>query len=128
MIKIKLTHDQIKNRLGIDMPEGLYNIEIKKQSDKRTKAQNRSLHDWCNSVAIALNDAGYDVRTFFKEGVSIPFTRQIVVDDIWRPVQMALTGHVSTKDPTPKQYIEIYEVLNRALSEKGIHVPWKTHN
>ena len=71
-----------------------------------TVQQFNALHLWCERLATALNDAGLE-------------------NELWRPIQIIVCGAESTKDPAPHEYVEIYEILNRHLSEKkGIHVAW----
>lgn len=96
-----------------------------KSGRKRTSQQNAALHVFCADLANTLNASGLEFRTFFKEGVKIPFDAGLVKDHIWRPIQRAVCKHNSTTQPTPEQYIEIFEVLARHLAENhGIYVEW----
>jgi len=95
-----------------------------KDGNKRTPTQNASLHLFCQQLAVAMNDAGFDFHVFIKEGYPVPFTPALVKDHMWRPIQKAITGHASTKDPEPGQYAQIYDALNMKLAEYGIFVPW----
>lgn len=91
----------------------------------RTPPQNRALHLFCKLLAVALNEAGYDMRRTLKEGVDIPWSENTVKEHLWRPIQIAITGEHSTTKPTPAEYTKIYEVLSRHLGEKlGVHVEW----
>ena len=128
-MKLKFTASNFKSILkamsAFKAKDGeMYQIEIKKLSDKRTLTQNACLHEWCENVGEALNDAGYDMRTFFKYEYPLPFTKYIVKDHIWRPVQIAVTGKESTTEPKAGEYSVIFEHVNYALSERGIYVPW----
>jgi hypothetical protein len=96
-------------------------IEARKQ---RTLTQNAAMHLYCEHVSQALNEAGFDFRTFIKEGVEVPFNKDLVKEHLWKPIQKAVTGEESTKKPEKHQYSEIYDVLNRHLSNKGIIVPF----
>jgi len=91
----------------------------------RTLAQNRSLHLYCQQVADALNDAGYDVRTTLKEGVEIPWSMMLVKELLWKAVQKIQLNKRSTTEMTTKDIDTIYDTINRHLGEKfGISVMW----
>ena len=103
-------------------------LKLTIESGIRTISQNKSLHLYCEQVAVALNDAGYDVRTFFRDDFVVPFSQHIVKDNMWRKIQKAITGKESTTKASKKEYIEIYEHMNRLLADKGIHVPWPSND
>ena len=92
--------------------------------DRRTLTQNSALHLYCEQVAHALNDAGLSVNTFFKEGFEVPFSKEIVKENIWKPVQEAVIDKKSTAEANKLEYGEVYDHVNRKLSEYGIHVEW----
>jgi len=93
----------------------------KQRSDKQRKA----LEVYCKLLAERLNAAGYDMRMMLLPGVDIPWSQDRVKEFLWRPLQMAVTGHKSSTKPEKKQYIEIYEILNRHTAQKrGISLPW----
>ncbi len=95
-----------------------------KTGKQRTSTQNASLHLYCSQLAIALNDAGYDFRTFVKDGYPVPFSDELVKEYLWRPIQKAITGKESTTKPETHEYSLIYDSLNVKLAEKGLFVPW----
>ena len=95
-----------------------------KTGQQRTGKQNNSLHKFCGDLAIELNSGGLDMRKFMKAGYPIPWTKETVMDNIWRPIQMALTGHKSTTKPLTSDYPMIYDALNVKLAEHGIYVPF----
>ena len=95
-----------------------------KTGKQRSQTQNAALHLFCSQLAKALNSGGYDFRTFVKEGYPVPFNEMLVKDFIWRPIQEAVTGKVSTTKPERGEYSQIYDVLNLKIAEYGIHVPW----
>ncbi len=102
-----------------------------KTGKQRSNLQNASLHLYCNQIAEQLNDAGISFNEFFKEGVEVPWTMEIVKDNIWRPIQVVMVGEESTTKPLTDEYPKIYEVINRKLSELLINVPWpckESHN
>ena len=95
-----------------------------KTGKQRTLTQNASLHLFCQLLADALNDAGFDFRTFVKEGYPVPFNEMLVKEYMWRPIQKAIIGNDSTTKPKTHEYGMIYDALNIKLVEHGIYVPW----
>ena len=70
-----------------DLDAYIKNIRIRFEKDKiikvdaksgktRTLTQNASLHKFCSMLAQAMNDAGFDIRVFIKEGYPVPFTEE----------------------------------------------------
>lgn len=96
-----------------------------KTGKQRSLTQNAAMHLYCEHVASALNDAGLDFRQSLREDVDVPWSGELVKEYMWRVVQKAITGQQSTTKPERHQYSEIYDVLNRHISEKwSIFVPW----
>lgn len=107
---------------------GIVKVEII-SGRKRSSAQNNALHMWCEKLAKELNSRGLDQRKMLKEGVDIPWDKKAVKERLWRPIQKAVTGDDSTTDPEPKEYPEIFDVLNRHLGEKhGVYVAWPSRS
>lgn len=94
----------------------------------RSGKQNNSLQVYCEMVATALNDSGQERHIKTPVGsVTVPWNKDSVREHYWRPLQIAITGHISTRDPTRQEYIDIFDAMNRHLGEeKGIHVEWPT--
>ena len=92
----------------------------------RTDLQNRSEHKYFDLVAERLNDAGYDQKAVFAvKDVGVPWSKDTVKENLWRPVQVAMFDIESTADLSTKETQEVYKVLDKLLSEKfGVHVPW----
>lgn len=92
---------------------------------QRTDQQNKSLHLFCEMLADALNDSGYDMKKTLKQDIEIPWNKDRVKEFIWRPVQKAMIGEESTTNMNTVDPSEIYETINRHMGEKfGIHVDW----
>ena len=98
------------------------------EAKRRTSLQNRALHKWCELLAEALNDAGYDCLEFYKltEGkLDISWNKELVKDRLWRPYQKAMAGCESTADAEKMDYPEIYrEVSQRVAELTGVFVEW----
>tara|TARA_R110000850_G_scaffold269167_3_gene401040 strand:- start:5192 stop:5596 length:405 start_codon:yes stop_codon:yes gene_type:complete len=96
-----------------------------KTGKQRSLTQNAALHLYCTHVSDMLNDGGKDFRAMIKQGVDVPWTPELVKDYMWRPIQKLVTGHDSSVKPERHQYGEIYDVLNRHLSDKhDLFIPW----
>ena len=90
--------------------------------DKRTISQNRMLHLYFELLAKTLNSAGLDMKEVLKPGIDIPWTKDMVKEHLWRPIQEAYVKKESTKDLTKKELNDVFDILNRHLGEKfGIH-------
>lgn len=101
-----------------------HSLEIEIKPNKRSKKQDSSMHVYCRQVAQCLNDMGITCNQFFKEGYEMKFSEDIIKNDVWKAVQLAMTGKESTKDLDKKEVSEVYEVVNKKLSEHGVHIAW----
>jgi hypothetical protein len=101
-------------------------IKVSVKSAKvRTLTQNSSIHKYCAMLAKAFNDAGLDMETVLAPGTKIPWSEDTVKNLIWRKVQIHLTGKESTKDLLTHEVSQVYEVVNRHLSQTfGVFVPF----
>jgi len=96
-----------------------------KQPRLRSLAQNRALHKFFELLAESLNDAGLDMRVVLKPEVDIPWSKNTIKEFLWRPIQNAQLGKISTIQLNTKDIDIIYDTLNRFLSEKwGLSVPF----
>ena len=78
----------------------------------RTIPQNNALHLYFQMVADALNDAGYDVRHVVKPDIDIPWTKELVKNHLWRPVQkLAFEKESTTELLKQKEIDKIWEIL-----------------
>ena len=92
---------------------------------QRTLTQNASLHKYCELLASELNSKGLDMALVLSSDVSVPWTMTLVKELMWRPVQLASTDNESTTKPNRQDYGEIYDIINRYISERfGVYVPW----
>lgn len=99
-------------------------IDYRYKAKQRTLTQNRALHLFCQWLAEALNDAGYDMRKTLREDVDVPWTQASVKEYLWRPIQAAMTDKQSTTEITTVEPTAIHEVLSRHLGERlGVTCP-----
>jgi len=96
---------------------------IEKRTDKRTIVQNRSLHLYCKQVAEALNNRDLGVTAVLKP--ELKFSMLTVKEQLWKPILAALRGKESTTQMGTQEINDVYDVMNKALSQKfSIHVPF----
>ena len=90
----------------------------------RTAKQNNSLNLWLRQVAKCLNDHNLDVRVVMKEDAEIEWTQEVAKNNLWRPLQKAMTGEESTTKPSTTDYSDIYQTLCRHFAQKhGVTLP-----
>jgi len=104
-----------------------------KAGKPRTTKQQSALEVWCRATAKFFNDSGFtrEIRcSIFKDGsFECDWTRSSVKDEVWRPVQVALTKKESTTEADTVDYALVYETLVRAFGGKGITLPpWPTRH
>jgi len=121
----KLWADNIKLLEGRDVL-----IDIQKFRKRRTDKQNRALHLWFRQMAKLLNDHGWDQRKLIKEEFDIPWTTETFKDNLWRKIQIAYCGKKSTTEINTEEITAIYDILNKAISErtKGLSLPFPDIN
>jgi hypothetical protein len=105
--------------------EGCAVIEAKTEK-QRTLTQNKSMWLYCELLAEALSEAGYDQQRFpWREGIEIPFTKYSVMECFWRPVMDAMADKASTTEQTTKDVMAVYEAVSRAMAMRvGVSVAW----
>ena len=83
------------------------------------------MHLYFTQLAEALNDAGLDMRKTLKPSIEIPWSSKSIKEYLWRPIMKAQCGKESTTELTTKEIDQIFDVINRHLSEKfGLFVEW----
>ena len=91
----------------------------------RTARQNRALHVYLRLLGEALNDAGLDQRKVLKPNFPIPWTTHSTKENLFKPIMQAMFEIESTTKLERVQVSQVYDVLNRSLSEKyGISIPF----
>ena len=89
------------------------------QNEKqRTPLQNKSLYKLFRLWADALNDAGKDMRVVLKPmGSQVWWDKDLVKEFLWRPIQRAQLGKISTTELSTKEIDEVYDTVNRHLGK-----------
>lgn len=99
--------------------------DVKSDKVARTSLQNRALYLYFRLLAKALNAAGWDMKRTLSKKAEIPWSESTVKENLFHPLQEAMTGEKSTTKLDTRQVSEVYEVLNRHTSSKlGVGVPF----
>lgn len=102
-----------------------HTVDLKKIENSRTSQQNRALHLYFEHVAKTLLEVGYDycyVNPIDGEIIRIPFTKELVKEYIWKPLQDKMFQIESTTQLTSPMINAILEVLSLWLGEKNKEV------
>ena len=93
-------------------------METEKEQKIRTSSQNKSLHLLFTHISNHCIQAGIDQKQLVDalDGYSVPTSPQ-AVKDIWKTLQLTLTGKESTKDLAVKEIDQVYDVFNKFISE-----------
>ena len=98
---------------------------------ERTTQQNKALHIYFRELAKKLNEAGLDQRKVLKPSVAIPWDEKSVKDRLWKEIQRIKTGKDHTRELDTKEIDEIYDILNRHLTERwgsDLHIPFPSQD
>ena len=92
---------------------------------KRTELQNNSMHKYQRLLADAFNDKDLSVEKVLSKPLEMPWTKNLIMELIWRVVQQSLYGTKSTTELSTTEISEIYEVINRFTAQEwGISIEW----
>lgn len=99
-----------------------------KQPKKRTERQNNALHLYLTQVAETLDREGHTMQDVVKciTKVEIRPTMLNVKEMVWREIQKAQLGKVSTTDLSKQEDIDkVYDAMNKWLGHYfQIHIPF----
>jgi hypothetical protein len=106
---------------------GHYRVKVV-EVGTRTLPQNAALHVYCDLMAKALNDAGYEFALFLStiknNGWAVDWDAE-KVKDAFRLIAKAQTGKESTAKLSTVEMQQAYEVFNRSMGElAGVSMPW----
>lgn len=86
---------------------------------QRTDSQNRALWLFMTNLAKSLNDAGLEPRKVLKPDYNLQWTKEMIHDNIWIPIQEAMYKTNSTTFLHKQEQIDkIHSIINRELGEK----------
>ena len=82
----------------------------------RSLQQNRALHLYFTLLADELNLKGIEFKKFIR--VDIPWSGIMIKEILWKPLQKVYLKEKSTTKLTTKSMNEIYDIMNRLISER----------
>lgn len=87
-------------------------------TDLLTRQQQKSIHKLFNDISNYCIETGLDQKavTSHLTGYDIPVSPQFV-KEVWRSMQIAITGKKSTTELDRKEIDQVYEVFNKFWSE-----------
>lgn len=98
--------------------------EQEKREKERTIRQNSAMHLWFTQSSQALKDGGFTLKQVLASIPEIEMT-PVAMKEIWRQIQVVMTGKTSTRDLTTKELQDVWEVVNREiLLKRGIYIPF----
>lgn len=97
---------------------------------KLTAKQRNAMHLYCQRLAEALDDAGFEVTDGVVLQLPVSWTKENVKANIWKPVMTALyPSHSSSEDAERVEISEIYEQVNKIVAERtGVSVPFPSED
>lgn len=106
---------------------GHYKVKVT-EVGTRTLPQNAALHLYCDQMAKALNDAGYEFALFLNtiktNGWNVPWDAE-KVKDAFRLIAFDQTGKNSTAKLTTVEMQNVYEIFNMSMAQiAGVSMPW----
>ena len=111
------------------MEFGDWGFQVQLKRGQRTTKQNSSLWLYLTQLSDALNEAGLDQRKVLKESVDIEWNKDSAAKYLWKPVQKAITGKVSTTRLDRKEVGEVYMALSKHIAEKfGLMINWPSND
>ncbi len=117
---------RFKTKVATFISKGV-NVELKEKRKIRTLQQNKAIHLYCEMIAEVLNDFGvtHKFRGIRGKELEVRFTKTLVKEVIWRPIQMSLFDKKSTTELTTKEVTEIAEPLEKFIAENyAIDLPF----
>ena len=117
-LQVVLTNQQNANLGLVKFKDCEVMVDVNQLDGTRTEKQNKSFHLYFSMLAKELNDAGFDMKKTLREEVDIPWTMDLVKNNLWRPVQLAYLDKKSTKRLNKMEITVVYDIVNRAISER----------
>lgn len=88
----------------------------------RTEQQNKAMHKYFTLASDELNDKGITLTQLLEiiiSKVQLMITPNVIKEQVWKPIQKALSGTESTRAIRKDGDIDkVYDSVNKALSEQ----------
>ena len=99
-------------------------IEVKPFKKTRSSLQNRAIHLFFNQLAGQLNEFDeFEFKGVTGKTFTTPYTKEIVKEYIWKPLQKQMFGTDSTTKLTTEQIDLILDTLAKSFQEFEIVFP-----
>lgn len=103
-----------------------------KKEEKRTLAQNNSLHKWCEQIADAYNEKGYTVQEVIKNfKLELFWTKESVKELLIRTAIVRMFGKRSTTEllKNGEEIEKLVDVITKFNAQQEIeYIPWPSSN
>jgi len=90
---------------------GLFSDDFKEMPKKHQKAA-------CKAIARTFNAVGIDMRAQLPESADLVWDKDLVKENIWRPVQTALLEKYSTASMNRSEVTRVYKMVAARLAQK----------
>lgn len=107
-----------------------YVVTIKKAKPEslRTVPQQNAIEVFCRQCAAKCVEGGLDLRTLIsrtRSDTMIPVSQQLFKDVVFKGIQTAMLGKISTTKLSTAEVGQVYNVINKFTSERlGFSIPW----
>ena len=124
-----ITKDKHKAKEFInDLPDDTL-IEVKRFKKTRSGQQNRAMHLFFEQLAGQLNEfAEFEYKGVTGKVFVTPYTKEIVKEYIWKPLQKKMFGTDTTTKLTTEQIDLILDSLANSFHEFEIVFPSRIQN
>lgn len=116
----KLDFNELKNVLW--QKERVFKTDIEYQlvKKKRTNDQNSSIWLFCTWISILFNDSGEMYMAPMQ--IEIPWTKDLVMEIYWRPLQKQLFKKKSTTELNTNEVSPIADAIIMHMANKGYNI------
>lgn len=109
---------------GLEEFEGK-EVEVRLVKNIRSAKQNNALHLYLSQWAELLREHGIDMEMILKDGHKIPPTTELLKEEVWRKIQIAMFNKQSTTELSTDEINKIYDVITKTFGERyHLFVPW----
>jgi hypothetical protein len=108
--------------LKIGLSKSIVKALVDSLPTKRSSQQNKALHLFFTNISFELNRMGLEFTYRGITGIEIQttYTPEIVKEHLWKHLQMVMIGKESTTKLTTKDIEDIFLVLGKFFSERGV--------
>ena len=102
-----------------------FNVEVTKPKRQRTLSQNNAIWLFCELLSEHLNLGDWGMKVIFEiKDQDVDWTKNAVMDALWRPLQLEMFRTVSTTELEVMQVSNVHETLMQKLGESKRAIPY----